>query len=92
MILTNLSNRGEVSTIDIRKLQSRTNLSHTHKLKEITIDVKLYLQVNTSFLYMYNKKHTHFQSLVYWGDKGGFLERMLLSSIHPHTCMSIFDV
>ena len=50
MILSNLSKNYKVFPVDIRNLVSSTNPSSKHKLKEIAIGGKLYLQVNNSFI------------------------------------------
>ena len=50
MISTNLSKSYKVFPVNIQKLVSSTNPSSKHKLKEIDIGGKLYLQVNNSFI------------------------------------------
>ena len=71
MILTNLSKRDKIYPTDISNVISSTNPSSTQEMKELMIDGKLYLQVNTSFIYLYTHNHTHCQSLVKNGDNAG---------------------
>ena len=49
IILTNLSQRENVYPAYIRKVLSSPKQSTTHKMKELTIDGKMYHQVNTLF-------------------------------------------
>ena len=85
MIITKLFNRDKFSTADIRKVLSIPNLSSTQGMKDINIDGKLNLQVNTSFTYVSTHNRTHCHSLVDWGANGGvFGEDFTVINISSH--------
>ena len=70
MILTNLSNKGNLYPVDIHKVLSGNNPYSTQKMKELTFDVKMHQQVNTSFIYVSNHNLQNCQPLVYRGANG----------------------
>ena len=90
MILVNLSKRDTVSSSDIQKVLSIPNTSSTQKLKELAIGGKLYFQVNTSFIYLSNHNHTHFQSFFDRNSDGGvYVEDVTDINISPHRHVNI---
>ena len=71
MILTRIYKSDKVSSKDIRKALSSTNIYSTQKLKDLTIDGKMYHQVNNYLIYTENHNHTHCQLFVDWDVDGG---------------------
>ena len=86
MIITKLFNRDKFSTADIRKVLSIPNLYSTQGTKDINIDGKLNLQVNTSFTYVSTHNRTHFHSLVYWSTNGWVVGKdVTVINTSPHS-------
>ena len=91
MILAKLYNRDKVSTENIIKLISNPNPHSTQGMNELTIDGKLYHQVNTT---LSKCPPTTAHIINFWLTgvlMEGFMVSMLLSSIRPQTGMSIFE-
>ena len=61
MILTKISKREKVSPAGIQKVIYGYSPSYIKKLKDITIDEKLYHQVKTSFIYVANHNNINWQ-------------------------------
>ena len=87
MILTNLYNRGKLCPVGRRKVISTPNSSYMKNMKDITIDGKLYRQVNHLFIYVCTHNSTHCQSFVEWCDNGGVSGEyftVINKSLHIH--------
>ena len=91
MILTNAYNRYKVSPVDVRKLLSIPNPYYTQGMKELTIDGKLYCQVNTAYIYFPPTTPQIVNTWLTGVIMEGFIVRMSLSSMRPHTGMSTFE-
>ena len=93
MILTTLSRSYKVSRAYIRKLLSIPNSFYTQVMKELTIDVKLYHNFNTAFIYLFTHNHTHCKSLFDRGYNGGFYgEYVTVISISSHRHVNIIGI